>query len=117
MSTFMTGYAGAVTAAISISVGLSLLLRRANKLSPSLKSLIQKFVPLPAVMTASTLNVCLMRMHELNEGINVVDKEGKTVGTSKVAAKKALKEMAVTRALLPIPLLTIPPICMTFLEK
>lgn len=46
-------------------------------------------------------------MHELDEGINVVDKQGNVVGTSKLAAKKALKEMAVTRAALPIPLLTI----------
>ena len=98
-------------------MGLNLLLRRVNNLKPSVKNLIQRFVPLPAVMTASTLNVVLMRVHELKEGVNVVDKEGKVVGTSQLAAKKALKEMAVTRALLPIPLLTIPPIVMTFLEK
>ena len=58
-----------------------------------------------------------MRLHELDEGISVVDKSGNYVGTSKLAAKKALKEMAVTRALLPVPLLTIPPIVMSLLEK
>ena len=47
--------------------------------------------------TASTLNVILMRMHELDEGIDVVDKQGNVVGSSKIAAKKALTEMAVTR--------------------
>ena len=117
MSTFAQGYTGAVTAAIGISVSLSLLLRRLNRLSPAAKSLIQRFVPLPAVATASTLNVVLMRRHEMDEGIDVVDKEGKVVGTSKLAAKRALTEMAITRALLPIPLLTIPPVVMTFLEK
>lgn len=117
ISTFVQGYSGAVTAAITISVTLNLLLRRANNLTPAVKSLVQRFVPLPAVMTASTLNVVLMRMHEVDEGIDVVDKQGNVVGTSKLAAKKALKEMAVTRAALPIPLLTIPPIIMTFLEK
>ena len=50
-----------MTAAIGISVSLNLLLRRVNKLTPAVKSLIQRFVPLPAVMTASTLNVVLMR--------------------------------------------------------
>jgi sideroflexin-5 len=117
MSTFIQGYAGAVISAVGISVSLSLLIRRASNLKPSIKNIIQRFVPLPAVMTASTLNVILMRLHELDEGINVVDKNGKVVGSSKLAAKKALKEMAVTRALLPIPLLTIPSICMASLEK
>jgi sideroflexin-5 len=117
MSTFLTGYGGAVTAAITISVGLNLLLRRANNLKPSVRNMIQRFVPLPAVATASTLNVVLMRMHEIDEGIDVVDKSGQVVGTSKLAAKKALQEMAVTRAALPIPLLTIPPVIMTMLEK
>ena len=79
--------------------------------------MIQRFVPLPAVATASTCNVVLMRLHELDEGINVVNKDGEIIGSSKLAAKKALKEMAVTRALLPVPLLTIPPIVMSVLEK
>lgn len=117
MKTFLQGYTGAVTAAISISVGLSLLLKRANNLSPSLKSMIQRFVPLPAVATASTLNVLLMRRHELDKGIDVLDKSGKVVGSSQLAAKKALKEMAISRALLPVPLLTIPPIIMSMFEK
>lgn len=117
MSTFVQGYTGAVTAAITISVGLNLMLRRVNRLSPSVKAFVQRFVPLPAVATASTLNVVLMRRHELNKGIDVVDKSGNVVGTSSLAAKKALKEMAITRALLPIPLLTLPPLVMTMLEK
>ena len=37
-------------------------------------------------MTASTLNVVLMRLNELDVGIEVLDKNGKKVGTSKLAA-------------------------------
>lgn len=117
LSTFLQGYTGAVTAAITISVGLNVLLKRVSNLAPATKSMIQRFVPLPAVMTASTLNVILMRKHECNEGIDVLDKNGQVIGTSKVAAKKALTEMAISRAALPIPLLAIPPIVMTMLEK
>jgi tricarboxylate carrier len=117
MSTFLQGYGAAVTAAVSISVGLSIGLRKANKLSPTVKNIIQKFIPLPAVATASTCNVIFMRINELDEGINVVDQNGNYVGTSKLAAKKALKEMAITRALLPVPLMTIPPVIMTYLEN
>ena len=68
-------------------------------------------------MTASTLNVVLMRVGELDEGINVLDKDNNTIGTSKLAAKKALQETALTRALLPIPLLTLPNICMSLWER
>jgi hypothetical protein len=82
-----------------------------------MKSILLRYTPLPAVMTASTLNVVLMRIHELDEGINVVDKDGQVVGSSKLAAKFALKEMAITRATLPIPLLLFPAVTMAYLEK
>jgi hypothetical protein len=39
------------------------------------------------VGTASALNVFLIRKHELKEGIEVLDGEGKVIGTSQVAAK------------------------------
>ena len=63
------------------------------------------------------MNVVLMRISELDEGIEVLDNNNKSIGTSKLAAKKALQETAITRALLPIPLLTIPNILMSGLER
>ncbi|KAI0214459.1 Sideroflexin-5, partial [Lamellibrachia satsuma] len=117
MSRFIMGYVGAVTSAIVIAVGLGVLIKRANKLSPGMKLLIQKFVPFPAVATASTCNVVLMRNSELSEGIDVFDKKNNSVGTSKVAAKKALIETAITRMVLPAPILIIPPVIMTMIEK
>merc|ERR1739838_481508 len=58
-----------------------------------------------------------MRFSELKEGIQVKDKDGNTIGNSKAAAKKALKETAISRALLPIPCVAIPPLVMTLLER
>lgn len=58
-----------------------------------------------------------MRNHELREGIVVVDDVGCAVGTSVVAARRAVKETAVTRAVLPAPILLIPPVIMAGLEK
>lgn len=100
MSNFVKGYTGAVTAAASISLGLHIVLRRANNMGPLVKSLFQRFAPIPAIITASTLNVLLMRKHELEEGIDVLDKKGQVIGTSQLAAKNALTEMAVSRAAL-----------------
>ncbi|PVD30616.1 hypothetical protein C0Q70_09889 [Pomacea canaliculata] len=110
---FVMGYVGAVTSAVSIAAGLSLLIRRASAFSHTTKMLIQRFVPFPAVATASTCNVVLMRNSELVEGIEVFDRNGRVIGTSKAAAKKT----ALTRMFLPAPILIIPPVVMSFLEK
>jgi len=117
ISKFVKGYTCAVTAAITLGVGLNMGIKKAKMFTPSMKSLLLRFTPLPAVMTASTLNVILMRIHELDEGIDVLDKQGQVVGNSKLAAKSALKEMAITRAILPIPLLLFPSAAMSAIEK
>ncbi|XP_064190809.1 sideroflexin-5a isoform X1 [Anguilla rostrata] len=51
-SKFLLGYLGAVTSAVSIAVGLNVLIRRANRFSPAGRVLVQRFVPFPAVGTA-----------------------------------------------------------------
>lgn len=117
ISRFVKGYVGAVSAAVGLSVGLKLGIQKAKIFSQTTKSMLLRFTPLPAVCIASTLNVLLMRIHELDEGIDVVDKQGNLVGTSQLAAKAALKDMAVTRFVLPIPLLALPSIGMSYLEK
>lgn len=95
------------------------------------------------IAAASSLNAFLMRRHELKEGIEVVDADGKVVGTSQVAAKhvsnysgclphlmrqsilimvpvvnmQAVRDTVITRMVLPAPLLTIPPVVMALLER
>ncbi|XP_064382477.1 sideroflexin-5-like isoform X3 [Halichondria panicea] len=116
-SRFVQGYVGAVSAAIGIAVSLNALLQKADKFSPAKKMMVQRFIPYPAVACASTINTVLMRNHELTEGIEVVDDKGNVVGTSKIAAKKAVTQTAITRFVLPAPILVIPPIIMTAIEK
>ncbi|ESO85043.1 hypothetical protein LOTGIDRAFT_130996 [Lottia gigantea] len=114
---FIMGYLGAVTSAVGIALGLKNLIKKANRFSPATKLLIQRFVPFPAVASASVCNVVLMRNNELSEGIDVTDKDGKVVGTSLIAAKKALIETAITRLVLPAPILILPPIIMSYIER
>ncbi|XP_057706744.1 sideroflexin-5b isoform X1 [Corythoichthys intestinalis] len=85
-SRFLQGYFGAVTSAVSIAVGLNVLIQKANKLSPATRMIIQRFVPFPAVASANICNVALMRHNELSEGIDVLDPDGNVVGSSKIAA-------------------------------
>ncbi|XP_025056468.1 sideroflexin-5 isoform X4 [Alligator sinensis] len=116
-SKFIQGYLGAVISAVSIAVGLNVLVQRANKFTPATRLLIQRFVPFPAVASANICNVVLMRHTELEEGIDVLDNNRNVVGSSRIAAKHALLETALTRVVLPMPILVLPPIIMSILEK
>uniref|UniRef100_A0A672TFK3 Sideroflexin-5-like n=1 Tax=Sinocyclocheilus grahami TaxID=75366 RepID=A0A672TFK3_SINGR len=116
-SKFIQGYVGAVTSAVSIAVGLNVLLEKSSKYNPATRLLIQRFIPFPAVASANICNVALMRHNELSEGIDVLDSNGNVVGSSRIAAKHALIETALTRVALPLPIFVLPPIIMAFLEK
>ncbi|XP_018876473.1 sideroflexin-5 isoform X7 [Gorilla gorilla gorilla] len=74
----------------------------------------------PAFSSRASANICnvvLMRYGELEEGIDVLDSDGNLVGSSKIAARHALLETALTRVVLPMPILVLPPIVMSMLEK
>ncbi|KAM8733193.1 sideroflexin-5b isoform 3-T3 [Acanthopagrus schlegelii] len=116
-SKFLQGYVGAVTSAVSIAVGLNVLIQKANKLSPATRMIIQRLVPFPAVASANICNVGLMRHNELSEGVDVLDSNGKVVGSSKIAARHAIMETAFTRVVLPMPIFVLPPIIMSYLER
>ncbi|XP_043919975.1 sideroflexin-5 isoform X2 [Protopterus annectens] len=51
-SKFILGYLGAVGSAVSIAVGLNVMIQKANKFSPATRHLVQRFVPFPAVGTS-----------------------------------------------------------------
>ncbi|XP_058472321.1 sideroflexin-5a [Solea solea] len=117
ISKFVQGYIGAVTSAVSIAVGLNTLVQKANGFSPTTRLLVQRFIPFPAVASANVCNVVLMRHTELSEGISVLDDDGNVVGTSRIAARHALLETALTRVVMPMPILLLPPMIMSTLEK
>ncbi|XP_051514663.1 sideroflexin-5-like isoform X2 [Myxocyprinus asiaticus] len=98
-------------------VGLNVLIQKSSKFNPTTRLLIQRFIPFPAVASANICNVALMRHNELSEGIDVLDSNGNVVGSSRIAAKHALIETALTRVALPLPIFVLPPIIMAFLEK
>ncbi|KAM8910320.1 sideroflexin-5b [Spinachia spinachia] len=116
-SELLQGYAGAVSSAVSIAVGLKMLIQKANRLSPATRMIIQRLVPFPAVASANICNVGLMRHSELSEGIDVLDNNGNVVGSSKIAARHAITETAFTRVVLPMPIFVLPPIIMSYLER
>ncbi|XP_051508079.1 sideroflexin-5-like [Myxocyprinus asiaticus] len=96
MSTFFQGQLGAVSGTVTIAVGLNILLKRAEHFCPATRILMQRFIPFPAIGIANVCNVLLMHHTELSEGIIVLDDRGNVVGTSKLAARHALTETALS---------------------
>ena len=71
-----------------------------------------------AAAFAGAGNLILMRFKELEEGINIQDESGTvTYGKSKVAGQRAIFETAVSRFILPLPVLFFPALMNFGLEK
>lgn len=137
-STVLKGYFGAVGGAIGVAMGLKTAIERSKSLSAVQKLKYQRFTALPAIVTAAAMNVVLMRSGELTTGIDIYyEQETPTisidsalvvaaepneasrpvvVGSSQIAAKKALKEMAISRMVLPLPVFLMAPLGMSLVE-
>lgn len=91
--------------ALTSSIGTGLLLRRAFKPSPNPRLLTEILIrTLPSCM-AGFLNLFCMRFDCILNGINIRDENGNIIGLSKVCGKKAVMEGALSRFVLPIPLI------------
>lgn len=115
-ASILQGYGAAVASSVFFALGIKETIARSS-LATSTKLALSRFVPYPAVATASACNMFFMRRSELDSGIDVKDASGNVLGKSKVAAGEAIKQTMVTRVVLPAPLLLIPPTVMLGLEK
>lgn len=104
------GYTGSVIVSVGLAVGLTQWLKIA-RVTPSVRRALQMVVPYTATASAGMANVILMRSSEFKTGLPVHTAEGAYVGHSKIAARKAVLETAVSRAVLSIPILLLPPPC------
>jgi hypothetical protein len=111
------GYVGAVTASVSIAVGLGQLVKR-SALQTATKVMVSRFMAYPAVATANLANLLMMRWPEVEQGVELKEVGTDQVhGMSKIAAKSALFDTAITRVVLPMPMLLFTPMIITQLVK
>ncbi|KAF4682034.1 Sideroflexin-5 [Perkinsus olseni] len=107
---FIMGYVGAV----STSMGLGLLLNKClgRLVTPNAGAFFRTLIPFPAVMGGNIASVLLMRWHELSAGVAVTRPTGNNQESiqSREAAKRAVKDTIITRIILPIPVLLLPPL-------
>ncbi|XP_065882953.1 sideroflexin-1-like [Dysidea avara] len=97
---------GAVTSALAM-----------NRMSKYVPSLIGRYVPYFAVAIANCINIPMIRQKEIREGIDIKDSEGNELGKSKVAAKKAISQVVLSRIAMAGPSMMLTPVIMEVLEK
>ncbi|NXC53874.1 SFXN4 protein, partial [Aleadryas rufinucha] len=68
--------------------------------SPLMQLVVRKLLPAPLFGLTSAFTVAVVRSPEFDNGIEVMDKNGKVVGVSKKAGEKAVMETALSRAVL-----------------
>ena len=89
-----------------MSRSLFLMFRSMSRLSPFF-----------AVCAANALNTPLMRMSELENGINVTTKDGEIIGTSQIAGQSAILKVIGQRIMCAIPAMVVPLYGMMAAEK
>eukprot|EP00922_Rhytidocystis_sp_ex-Travisia-forbesii_P003941 GHVS01005715.1.p1 GENE.GHVS01005715.1~~GHVS01005715.1.p1 ORF type:complete len:226 (+),score=17.21 GHVS01005715.1:106-783(+) len=99
------GYSAATVVSVGLAVSSTQWLSRSRRLSDVLRARLHMIVPYFAVASAGVANVGLMRIRELTDGIPVYfnaagensASSGELMGVSKVAAKQALTQTAISR--------------------
>lgn len=74
-----------------------------NRLAQRAPPLAGRLVPLAAVAAANCVNIPLMRVTELQNGIELQTENGTKVGHSKRAAKQAIMSVTLSRILMASP--------------
>ncbi|XP_077864482.1 sideroflexin-1-like [Saccoglossus kowalevskii] len=110
VSQLVKSYFLATSGALITALGLNSLVKKAPPL-------IGRYVPFAAVATANCINIPMMRMREVENGITVMDENGNKLGVSKAAARSAIAQVVFSRVAMAIPAMGIPPIIMGILEK
>eukprot|EP01119_Soliformovum_irregulare_P019762 TRINITY_DN6326_c0_g1_i1.p1 TRINITY_DN6326_c0_g1~~TRINITY_DN6326_c0_g1_i1.p1 ORF type:complete len:331 (+),score=70.01 TRINITY_DN6326_c0_g1_i1:130-993(+) len=111
-------YGAAVTISCGVAVGLGLFVNKSRFIPGSIRPLLARLVPFTAVSTAGIANVFLMRGNEAKEGIALRDEAGRELyGKSPAAGFKALEQTALSRVIIALPILTLPPLIMNAAEK
>ncbi|KAG8227826.1 hypothetical protein J437_LFUL008470 [Ladona fulva] len=96
VSTLGTSYVLATGGALVTALGLNSLVKKAPPL-------IGRWVPFAAVAAANCVNIPMMRMKELQEGVPVTDENGNKIGESKVAARTGIASVTLSRILMASP--------------
>ncbi|NWX36843.1 SFXN4 protein, partial [Notiomystis cincta] len=85
--------------------------------SPLIQLVVRRLLPAPLFGLMSAFTVAMVRSPEFENGIEVMDRNGKVVGVSKKAGEKAVRETALSRAVLFGTTFFLPEVFMYFVQR
>ncbi|XP_025924128.1 sideroflexin-4 isoform X1 [Apteryx mantelli] len=108
---------GAICYAAFIGAVPIFFMNRYTLKSPLTQLVVRKLLPAPLLGLMCAFTVAVVRSPEFENGIEVMDRNGKVVGISQKAGKKAVKETALSRAALFGTAFFLPAVFMYFVER
>uniref|UniRef100_A0A7S2V1M8 Sidoreflexin n=1 Tax=Fibrocapsa japonica TaxID=94617 RepID=A0A7S2V1M8_9STRA len=117
-SDILASYTLAIGTSCGMAFGLNKLAASRAPSPSGAPSLAAIAVPYLATVSAGAANLLFTRRKELEEGVTVSDHTGKEVGVSTLAARQCVSQTFFSRvALVPIPILLVPPLIKRALQK
>ncbi|NXW29556.1 SFXN4 protein, partial [Phaetusa simplex] len=108
---------GAISYAACIGALPLLFMNRYTLKSSVTQLVVKKLLPAPLLGLMSAFTVAVVRSPEFENGIEVMDRNGKVVGVSQKAGEKAVKETALSRAVLFGTTFFLPALLTYFVER
>ncbi|KFZ53364.1 Sideroflexin-4, partial [Antrostomus carolinensis] len=108
---------GAISYAACIGALPFIFMNRYTLKSSLTQAVVQKILPAPLLGLMSAFTVAVVRSPEFENGIEVMDRNGKVVGVSQKAGEKAVKETALSRAVLFGTAFFLPAVLTQFVER
>ncbi|CAD7084896.1 unnamed protein product [Hermetia illucens] len=106
----ITSYCLATGGALATALSL-------NSLVKNLNPFIGRLVPLAAVAAANCINIPMMRMQELQNGVVLLDEKNNVVGQSRKAAATGISAVVASRIAMAMPGMVLTPMLMEYLSK
>uniref|UniRef100_A0A1B6MGQ3 Sidoreflexin n=1 Tax=Graphocephala atropunctata TaxID=36148 RepID=A0A1B6MGQ3_9HEMI len=88
-----------------------------NRMVTRAPPLIGRLVPFAAVAAANCINIPMMRVRELQEGVTVFDDNNNKLGESKIAAQTGIAAVVMSRILMATPSMVTTPVVTNMLDR
>ncbi|NXF00692.1 SFXN4 protein, partial [Smithornis capensis] len=108
---------GAISYAACVGALPLIFMNRYALKSPLTELVVKKLLPAPLLGLTSAFTAAVVRSPEFELGIEVMDRNGKVVGVSRIAGEKAVRETALSRGVLFGTTCFLPEVLMYFVQR